>query len=59
MLGAVAHVGITVPDMEKAIAFYQDVLGLTVIGDYTIEGEEISDMVREPGQRLHRLMLNL
>ena len=40
MLGAVAHVGITVPDMEKATAFYQDVLGLTVIGDFSIEGEE-------------------
>ena len=51
MLGAVAHVGITVPDMEKAIAFYQDVLGLTVIGDFSIEGEEISDLVQEPGTK--------
>jgi len=57
MLGAVAHVGITVPDMDKAIAFYQDVLGLTVIGDYTIEGEEIGDMVRVPGATVRSVFL--
>ena len=57
MLGAVAHVGITVPDMEKAIAFYRDVLGLKVIGDYSIEGEEISEMVREPGTKVRSVFL--
>ena len=57
MLGAVAHVGITVPDMDKAIAFYQDVLGLTVIGDFSIEGEEISDMIREPGTKVRSVFL--
>lgn len=57
MLGAVAHVGITVPDMDKAIAFYQDVLGLSVIGDYTIEGEEISDMVQVPGAKMRSVFL--
>ena len=57
MLGAVAHVGITVPDMDKAIAFYQDVLGLTVIGDFSIEGEDISDMIREPGTKVRSVFL--
>ncbi len=57
MLGAVAHVGITVPDMEKAIAFYRDVLGLKVIGDFSIEGEEISDLVQEPGTKVRSVFL--
>lgn len=57
MLGAVAHVGITVPDMDKAIAFYQDVLGLKVIGDFSIEGEEIGDMVRVPGTKVRSVFL--
>lgn len=57
MLGAVAHVGITVPDMDKAINFYQDVLGLHVIGDFSIEGEEISDMIREPGTKVRSVFL--
>jgi catechol 2,3-dioxygenase-like lactoylglutathione lyase family enzyme len=57
MLGAVAHVGITVPDMDKAIAFYQDVLGLTVVGDYTMEGDEISDLVRVPGTKMRSVFL--
>jgi len=37
MIGAVAYVGINIPDMDKAIIFPQDVLGLRAIADYTIE----------------------
>jgi len=57
MIGAVAHVGITVPDMDKAITFYQDVLGLRVIADYTIEGKGISDMVQVPGAKMRSVFL--
>jgi catechol 2,3-dioxygenase-like lactoylglutathione lyase family enzyme len=28
MLGRVAHIGITVCNMDKALAFYRDVLGM-------------------------------
>jgi catechol 2,3-dioxygenase-like lactoylglutathione lyase family enzyme len=57
MIGAVAHIGITVPDMDKAIAFYQEALGLTVISDYTMEGEEISDLVQVPDAKLRSVFL--
>ena len=32
MLGAIAHVGITVRDMDKAVTFYRDTLGFRVLG---------------------------
>ena len=57
MLGAVAHVGITVPDMDKALAFYRDVLGLKVIGDFSVAGEEISDMIQVPGTKVRSVFL--
>ena len=36
MLGAVAHIGITVRDMEGALRFYRDLLGLKMLGDITM-----------------------
>lgn len=57
MLGAVAHVGITVRDMDKAVAFYRDVLGLTVIGDFTIDGEEASEVTQVAGTKLRSVFL--
>ncbi|MGH7963128.1 MAG: VOC family protein [Candidatus Binatia bacterium] len=41
MLGALAHVGITVKDMDKALHFYRDVLGFDVLGDITLAGDEV------------------
>lgn len=52
MLGAVAHVGITVRDMDKAVAFYRDVLGLQVLGDVTVGGQEASTVTQVPGTKL-------
>lgn len=52
MLGAVAHIGITVRDMERAIRFYRDILGLKVIGDLVIEGTEADTLTRENGTKL-------
>jgi len=36
MIGPLNHVGIAVPDIEKAIAFYRDVLGATQITEPTV-----------------------
>ena len=37
-----AHTGICVPDIDAAVAWYRDVLGLTVLSPpYLIEGEQI------------------
>ena len=46
----VAHVGVCVPDVEQAVAWYRDVLGLGVLSPpYLIEGpaidEDMGDMI--------------
>ena len=57
MLGAIAHVGITVRDMDKAVEFYRDTLGLKVMGDVTIGGEEASTVTQVPGTKLRAVYL--
>jgi len=52
MLGAIAHVGITVRDMDKAVTFYRDTLGFRVLGDVMIEGEEADRITRLKGTKL-------
>ncbi|HEX2131053.1 MAG TPA: methylmalonyl-CoA epimerase [Actinophytocola sp.] len=47
---AVDHVGIAVPDMGEAIAFYRDVLGLELYHEETNESEGVHEvMMRAPG----------
>ncbi len=41
----VTHIGICVRDMEKSLAFYRDILGMTVLGDRMTDPTE--------GGRLH------
>ncbi len=57
MLGAVAHIGITVRDMEGALRFYRDLLGLKVLGDITIEGDAADTITREKGVKLRSVYL--
>ncbi len=57
MLGAVAHIGITVRDMDKAVEFYRDTLGLKVIGDVTIQGDEASTVTQVPDTKLRAVYL--
>ena len=57
MLGTVAHVGITVRNMDKALEFYRDVLGLKVLSDLTIEGEEASEITQVEGTKLRVVYL--
>jgi catechol 2,3-dioxygenase-like lactoylglutathione lyase family enzyme len=52
MLGAMAHVGITVRDMDTALAFYRDTLGLRVLGDIMIAGDEADRLTRLKGTQL-------
>lgn len=40
MLNEIMHVGITVSDMNKSIAFYRDILGLSFQGELLMEGKE-------------------
>lgn len=57
MLGSVAHVGITVRDMDRALEFYRDTLGLKVIGDVTIDGQEASTVTQVPNTTLRAVYL--
>ena len=40
MIHEVAHIGVTVSDIDRSIAFYRDVLGLTFQGELLMEGKE-------------------
>ncbi len=40
MLSTVAHVGLTVSNMDRSIAFYKDVLGLAFQGEILMNGPE-------------------
>lgn len=40
MIGRIYHVGITVSDLDRSIAFYRDILGLEFQGEILMSGEE-------------------
>ena len=40
MANEIMHVGLTVSDLERSIAFYRDVLGLEFTGSLVMEGKE-------------------
>lgn len=40
MFSNVLHIGVTVSNLEKAINFYSDILGLTVVSRMIMEGKE-------------------
>ncbi len=37
---AIAHIGLTVSDLDKSVDFYRDVLKLDYIGEMTMQGEQ-------------------
>jgi len=43
------HFGVTVTELDRAVAFYRDVLGLTVLSRFTVEGESFSTAVGVDG----------
>ncbi|BBZ73283.1 VOC family protein [Mycobacterium paraseoulense] len=48
MITGVAHTGVCVPDCEAAVAFYRDVLGLSVLSPpYVMTGDAIRDDMGE------------
>jgi catechol 2,3-dioxygenase-like lactoylglutathione lyase family enzyme len=48
MITGLAHTGVCVPDCEAAVAFYRDVLGLTVLSPpYVMAGDAIRDDMGE------------
>ncbi|UPV75211.1 VOC family protein [Halorussus limi] len=43
------HFGVTVTDLDRAVEFYRDVLGLDVLDRFTVSGEAFSDGVGVSG----------
>ena len=43
------HFGVTVADLERAVTFYRDVLGLAVSDRFTVSGESFAEGVGVPG----------
>ena len=47
MIGRIYHVGLTVSDLDRSIAFYRDILGLEFQGEIFMEGNETDKMFRK------------
>lgn len=43
------HAGVTVTDLDRAVAFYRDVLRLDVLDRFSVSGEEFAEGVDVPG----------
>lgn len=51
MFTSVAHIGFTVRDLDRSVAFYRDVLGLSYLGEMLMEGPETDALFQRPGCR--------
>ena len=59
MLGSIDHVNLVVSDMTRMVAFYRDVLGLTVTKHVTISGDWIGRTVGLDNVRAEVIYLDL
>ena len=53
------HTGFVVSDMERSLAYYRDLLGLSIERDQVLEGDFISEVVGYPDARLHIVYLGI
>ena len=51
------HTGFVVSDIERSLAFYRDLLGLSIERDQVLEGDFISEVVGYPDARLRIVYL--
>ena len=58
MVGRIYHVGLTVSDLDRSIAFYKDVLGLEFQGEIFMEGVETDKMFRKENCKARVAYLN-
>ena len=58
MIGKIYHVGLTVSDMDRSVAFYRDVLGLQYQGELLMEGKETEAMFRRENCKARVAYLN-
>ena len=58
MIQEIMHVGVTVSDLDRSIAFYRDILGLTFQGEILMEGPETDALFGRTGCRARVAYLN-
>ena len=58
MVGRIYHVGLTVSDLDRSIAFYRDILGLAFQGEIFMDGEETDKMFRRANCKARVAYLN-
>lgn len=58
MIGQIYHVGLTVSDLDRSVAFYCDVLGLRYKGELLMEGRETEAMFQRKNCRARVAYLN-
>lgn len=58
MLKGIIHVGLTVTDLERSVAFYRDILGLTYLGEMEMEGLETERLFQQKDCKARVAYLN-
>lgn len=58
MIKEVAHIGITVKNMERSLEFYKNVLGLSYQGEIFMEGKETDKLFGNENSKLRVVYLN-
>ena len=58
MLNEIIHVGVTVSDLDRSIAFYRDVLGLTFQGELLMQGKETDQLFQKENCKVRVAYLN-
>ena len=58
MVERIYHVGLTVSDLDRSIAFYRDILGLEVQGEIFMAGEETDRLFRMKDTKARVAYLN-
>lgn len=49
MFTSVAHIGLTVSDLDRSVAFYRDILGMTLLGEMQMNGPESTQLFQREG----------
>ncbi len=49
MFQSIAHIGFTVSDLDRSVAFYRDVLGLSYLGEMKMGGDETAALFQRQG----------
>lgn len=58
MLKGIIHVGLTVMDLDRSVAFYRDVLGLAYLGEMEMEGPETERLFQQKDCKARVAYLN-